>query len=153
MYVFTYIHMYVLTYVHMFNKELLIVYFCCFETCRISITEFLPLFCLFLYRCLLGPLSMSTVIQTSSSHKIILWCNYNNKIIYLYNSWIAFYLLHMHYYCPSYREMSRCLINMYICLCEYPDVYIGFIQWEVKKMNDLGDWTPIYGGLRNGQMV
>ena len=33
-----------------------------------------------------------------------------------------------------------------ICVCEFPCVYIRFIQWEVKPMKSLGDWTAFLGG-------
>ena len=30
-------------------------------------------------------------------------------------------------------------------MCEYPYAYIGFIQWEVKKMKAVGDLTLFFG--------
>ena len=45
-----------------------------------------------------------------------------------------------------YHMSQSIFINIctYVCVCEYP--YMGFIQWEVKKMKAFGNLTPFSGG-------
>ena len=43
-----------------------------------------------------------------------------------------------------YHMSQSIFINIctYVCVCEYP--YMGFIQWEVKKMKAFSDWRTFF---------
>ena len=69
----------------------------------------------------------------------VTWLVCNHRLTHLFWIWMV----------CAYVSLSGPIDSYtYLYLCEYP--FMGFIQMELKQMEAVGDWTPIF---RDGEMI